>query len=96
MTVRHYDSEDARRDALVEAMQRHVRAARPNVNYEADIEYMEHAIVAFTDEQLRGAVEAVRAHYEGHVKANGDATGNMRPSDRELWIAVLGPKFGGR
>jgi hypothetical protein len=54
--IRRYDESDARRDALVEAMKRHVRAARPDTDYDADIEYIEHAIVAFTDEQLRGAV----------------------------------------
>jgi hypothetical protein len=52
--IRRYDESDARRDALVEAMKRHVRAARPDTDYDADIEYIEHAIVAFTDEQLRG------------------------------------------
>jgi hypothetical protein len=59
--IRRYDESDARRDALVEAMKRHVRAARPDTDYDADIEYIEHAIVAFTDEQLQGAVEALRA-----------------------------------
>jgi hypothetical protein len=70
--IRRYDESDARRDALVEAMKRHVRAARPDTDYDADIEYIEHAIVAFTDEQLRGAVEelealreAVRAYLNG-------------------------------
>jgi hypothetical protein len=47
-------------------------------------------------DQLAGAVEAVRAHYDGWVKANGRASGNMRPADRALWIAVLGPEFGGQ
>lgn len=46
--------------------------------------------------RLEGAVESVRAHYDGWVKANGRASGNMRPADRELWIAVLGPEFGGQ
>jgi hypothetical protein len=41
--IRRYDESDARRDALVEAMKRHVRAARPDTDYDADIEYIETA-----------------------------------------------------
>jgi hypothetical protein len=54
------------------------------------------AEVELLHQQLQGAVSAVRAHYDGWVKANGRMAGNMRPADRELWIAVLGPEFGGQ
>jgi hypothetical protein len=44
----------------------------------------------------RGAVEAIRAHRERWVKANGDRNleGNARPADLELW-AVL-DRIGGQ
>jgi hypothetical protein len=47
--VRPYDNEDARRDLAVELFKQHVRQAGITDNYEADIEYMENAIVAFGD-----------------------------------------------
>jgi hypothetical protein len=71
--IRRYDESDARRDALVEAMKRHVRAARPDTDYDADIEYIEHAIVAFTDEQLQGAVEAAREQIKALIVAQSAA-----------------------
>lgn len=48
--VRLADNEDARRELAVEMFKRHVRAAGITVDYNADIEYMEHALVAFADE----------------------------------------------
>jgi hypothetical protein len=48
--VRPYDEQDARRDAAVEMFKRHARAARPESNYDADIEWLEYAIIAFADE----------------------------------------------
>lgn len=49
-TTRPYDNEDARRDLAVEMFKRHVRAAGIGTDYDADIEYMEHALLAFADE----------------------------------------------
>jgi hypothetical protein len=57
--MRHYNADDARREAIVQAMKGHVRAARLDAEYDADIEYMEHALVALVDEQLQGAVDAL-------------------------------------
>lgn len=48
--VRFFDSEDARRQEAVEMLKRHVRATRPDANYDADIEYLEYAVIAFADE----------------------------------------------
>jgi hypothetical protein len=59
--MRHYNADDARREAIVQAMKGHVRAARLDAEYDADIEYMEHALVALVDGQLAGAVAAARA-----------------------------------
>lgn len=49
-THRLYDNEDARRDLAVEMFKQHVRAAGIRTDYDADIEYMEHALLAFADE----------------------------------------------
>lgn len=63
--VRHYDAEDARRDAIVEAMKGHLRAAGITTDYDADIEYMGEALVALVDEQLQDAAT------ESYVCPNG-------------------------
>lgn len=47
--IRPYDDEDVRRDFAVEMFKRHVRVARPDVDYDADIEYLEYAILSFAD-----------------------------------------------
>ena len=49
-SVRRPNHEDARRYEAVEMLKRHVRAQRPDANYEADIEYLDRAILAFADE----------------------------------------------
>lgn len=49
--VRFANREDARREMAVAAFKRHVRAdPRIKANYDADIEYMEYALLAFADE----------------------------------------------
>lgn len=48
--VRPWNDEDRRRDLAVEMLKRHARAARPDTDYDADIEYLEYAVVAFADE----------------------------------------------
>jgi cytochrome c biogenesis protein ResB len=48
--VRFYDNEDARRELAVEMFKRHVRRAGITTNYDADIEYMDRALLAFADE----------------------------------------------
>lgn len=48
--VRAYGPEDARRDAAVEMMKRHVRLAKVDCDYDADIEYLGAALLAFADE----------------------------------------------
>lgn len=48
--VHPYDNEDARRDLAVEMMKQQARKARPGVNYDADLEYLDAALLAFADE----------------------------------------------
>lgn len=48
--VRFATDEDYRRELAVKMMKRHLRAAGITTDYDADIEYMEHALVAFADE----------------------------------------------
>lgn len=48
--VRFADLEDGRRELAVEMMKRHLLAAGISVNYDADLEYMDRALVAFADE----------------------------------------------
>lgn len=48
--VRPHGAEDARRERAVEMFKRAVRAAELGVDYDADVEFMEHAIIAFADE----------------------------------------------
>jgi flavoprotein len=64
--VRPYDAGDARRDAIVEAMKGHVRAARLDADYDADIEYMGEALVALVDEQMRDAATMPYVCPNGH------------------------------
>lgn len=44
--------------------------------------------VARLEEQLAGAVEAIKAHRESWVTANGPDTTKARPRDRDLWATL--------
>lgn len=48
--VRPHDGEDARRELAVEMFKRQVRAVGIGTDYDADIEYMEYALLAFANE----------------------------------------------
>jgi hypothetical protein len=97
--IRHYDSADARREAIVEAMKRHVRAARLDAEYDADIEYMEHALVALVDEQLAGAVEA-RDEYKAEawrLQTLINEAAKREPETCRAWIQdAASAVFGGQ
>jgi hypothetical protein len=70
--VRFHDADDIRREAAVEMLKRHVRATLPVRDagmYDADLEYMDRAIIAFADEWAKGLVAALDNAY-GSV--NGD------------------------
>lgn len=84
--VRHYDSKDARRDALVEAFKHHVHAAKLDADYDADIEYMGEALVAFVDEQLQVVVKALRycADYRNREAASRIAQDSLVTLDAVL------------
>lgn len=48
--VRFHNAEDTRREMAVEMFKRHARKAIGSSCYDPDIEYLEHALVAFGDE----------------------------------------------
>jgi hypothetical protein len=51
--------------------------------------------VAPMAEQLRGAVDTVRAHRDRWYASNSKSPEEARPSDRELWRVVLGSDAAG-
>lgn len=51
--VRLPDARDERREAAVKMMKRHARAARPEADYEPDIEYLDEALLRFAEEWAR-------------------------------------------
>lgn len=57
--VRPYGPKDARREAAVEMLKLHVRRAGIDTDYDADIEYIEHALLAFADEWLEANIALV-------------------------------------
>jgi hypothetical protein len=92
--TRPYGPDDARQDALVEAFKRHVHAARLDAVYDADIEYMGEALLAFTDDCVL-ELERENAHLREAIHAHHSNVNNgVDHGDADVALyAVLKPAF---
>lgn len=74
--VRFHDAEDERRELAVKLMLDAAKKARPDANYEPDIEYLEHAVLAFGDTWAALMAE--------HMLANVPKVLEVRPPNQEV------------